>query len=131
MIEAVPQGARVRRDGHIITPSPRPTAKTCDFGEEPTPTIVIPWGHVSTAYYSTSIPNIEVRMAATPRLRTGANIRQFVRKIVGTAFLQWLLKSRIDRMPEGPSEEVPRTGRRVLVGVVTNGRGHRKRAPHN
>lgn len=31
-------------------------------------------------------------------------------------------------MPEGPSEEVLRTGRRILVGVVTNAKGGTARA---
>ena len=31
-------------------------------------------------------------------------------------------------MPEGPSDEVLRTGRRVLVGVVTNANGENARA---
>jgi short subunit dehydrogenase-like uncharacterized protein len=128
MVESVPLGTRVRRDGRIITPSPRPKETTCDFGEGPTPTIVIPWGDVSTAYYSTGIPNIEVRMAATPPLRIAANMPGFVRRILGAPSVQALLKARIDRMSEGPSEEVLRTGRRILVGVVTNARGESARA---
>ena len=128
MIEAVPHGARVRRNGRIVTPSARPSETVCDFGKGPTPTIVIPWGDVSTAYYSTGIRNIEVRMAATPQLRAGANMPGLVRKIVGTPLVQSLLKARINRTPEGPDEEVLRTGHRILVGVVTNARGETARA---
>ena len=47
----------------------------------------------------------------------------FARKIMGTSFVQSMLKAQVDRMPEGPSEEVLRTGKRVLVGVVTTARG--------
>jgi short subunit dehydrogenase-like uncharacterized protein len=128
MMEAVPFGARVRRNGSIIGLSTRPEETTCDFGEGPTATIMIPWGDVSTAYYSTRIPNIEVRMAATRQIRAGANIPQFVRRIMGTSLVQSLLKARIDRMPEGPNEDVLRTGYRILVGIVTNARGETARA---
>jgi short subunit dehydrogenase-like uncharacterized protein len=128
MMEAVPSGARVRREGRIITLSTRPKETTCDFGEGATPTIVIPWGDVSTAYYSTKIPNIEVRMAATPQIRAGANMPHVVRKLVGTSVVQSLLKARIDRMPEGPNEDVLRAGYRVLVGVACNARGQTVRA---
>jgi short subunit dehydrogenase-like uncharacterized protein len=127
MVEGAPLGTRVRRDGRIITP-PRPKETDCDFGEGPKPTIVIPWGDVSTAYYSTRIPNIEVRMAATPPLRMAANMPNFARTIMGTAFVQSLLKARVDRMPEGPSDEVLRSGSRVLIGIVTNGKGESARA---
>jgi short subunit dehydrogenase-like uncharacterized protein len=122
MVEGVALGLRVRRDGRIITPS-RPKETLYDFGEGPKPTIAIPWGDVSTAYYSTGIPNIEIRMAATPPMRVAARLPAFARKIVGTSFMQSLLKSRIDRMPEGPSEEVLRTGNRILIGTVTNAKG--------
>ena len=110
MVEGVALGLRVRRDGRIITP-PRPKETLYDFGEGPRPTIVIPWGDVSTAYYSTGIPNIEIRMAATPPMRVAASLPACARRIVGTSFVQSLLKSQIDRMPEGPSETVLREAR--------------------
>jgi short subunit dehydrogenase-like uncharacterized protein len=39
-----------------------------------------------------------------------------------------MLKARVDRMPEGPSEEVLRSGNRVLIGIVTNSKGEAARA---
>lgn len=127
MVEAVPSGARVRRNGRIVAPSPRPQATPCDFGDGPTPTIVIPWGDVSTAYHSTKIPNIEVRMAATPPMRVAANLPGLARRLIGTSIVQSLLKARIDRMPEGPTDEVLRTGYRILIGVATNAKGETAR----
>jgi short subunit dehydrogenase-like uncharacterized protein len=85
MVEGVPLGLRVRRNGRITEPSPRPKQTTCDFGDGPTSATVIPWGDVSTAYYSTKIPNIEVRMATTPPLRFAANLPGFARRIMGTS----------------------------------------------
>jgi short subunit dehydrogenase-like uncharacterized protein len=128
MVEGLPLGTRVRRDGRIITPSPRPKETTCDFGDGPRSTIVMPWGDVSTAYHSTGIPNIEVRIEATPPMRIAANLPGFVRKIAGTSFVQSLLKARVDRMPEGPSEQVLRSGRTILVGVATGAKGDAARA---
>jgi len=128
MVQGVPLGTRVRRNGRIVTASPRPKATTCDFGDGPIPTIVISWGDVSTAYHSTRIPNIEVRMAATAAMRVAASMPDYVRRIMATSFVQSLLKARIDRMPEGPSEEALRSGRTVLVGVATNANGKTARA---
>jgi len=42
--------------------------------------------------------------------------------------VQSLIKARIDHMPEGPTEDVLRSGYRILVGVVTNARGDIARA---
>jgi short subunit dehydrogenase-like uncharacterized protein len=127
MAEALPQGARVRRNGSIVT-VPRPRQTSCDFGEGPTPTLVLPWGDVSTAYYSTGIPNIEVRMVVAPPLRVAAALPAFARKLAGTSLMQRVLKAQIGRMPEGPSDEILRIGRRVLVGVVSNAKGQSARA---
>jgi short subunit dehydrogenase-like uncharacterized protein len=127
MVESLAKGARVRRDGLIVSVS-RPKETSCDFGEGPVPTLVLPWGDVSTAFYSTGIKNIEIRMAITPPLRIGMSLPGFARRIVGTSLVQSLLKALIARMPEGPSDEVLRTGRRVLVGVVTNASGQSARA---
>ena len=124
MVESIPNGARVRREGRIVTVS-RPKETSCDFGEGPVPTLVLPWGDVSTAYYSTGIKNIEVRMAITPPLRIAMGLPRFARKIAGMPRVQSFLKAQIARMPEGPSDEVLRSGRRVLVGVVTNPKGER------
>jgi short subunit dehydrogenase-like uncharacterized protein len=127
MVEALPKGARVRRDGRILTEH-RPRQTSCDFGDGPIRTLVLPWGDVSTAYYSTGIPNVEVRMAVTPPLRLAAVLPAFARKLAGTPFAQRVLKAQIGRMPEGPSDEVLRTGRRVLVGIATNAKGQTARA---
>ena len=39
--------------------------------------------------------------------------------------MQRLLKSQVDRLPEGPSEAARQTGRAVLVGLARNGRVRR------
>jgi len=126
MVESIARGTRVRRAGRIVKLS-RPAKANCDFGEGPKPTIVIPWGDVSTAYYSTKIPNIEVRMAATPPLRVASLLPDFMRRAIGTPLVQSMLKAQVDRMPEGPSEEVLRSGNSVLIGAVTNSKGEAAR----
>ena len=92
MVESIPNGARVRREGRIMTVS-RPKETSCDFGEGPVPTLVLPWGDVSTAYYSTGIKNIEVRMAVTPPLRIAMGLPRFARKIAGMPLVQSFLKA--------------------------------------
>ena len=63
MIENLHKGGFVRRDG-VITKVPSAWKKmNIDYGEGPELSMTIPWGDVSTAFYSTGIPNIEVYMA--------------------------------------------------------------------
>ena len=61
MIEGLPEGGRIRRDGRIVKVPAAYKIETIPFTEDLSATAVtIPWGDVSTAYYSTGIPNIEV-----------------------------------------------------------------------
>ena len=49
----------VRRDGKLTQVPLFEMRREVDFGRGPRTAINIPWGDVSTAYYSTGIPNIE------------------------------------------------------------------------
>ena len=86
------------------------------------------WGDVSTAYRSTGIPDIEVHFEALPAIRAMARTPAVIKSFLGLGFMQSLLKSQVDRMPEGPSEAARRTGRAVLVGEVRNAAGQTARA---
>lgn len=119
---------RVRRSGRIVTLVGRPAATLCDFGQGPTPTVAISWGDVATAFHTTGILNIEVRMAAGLPLRIAARLPAFARRLAGRPSVQTLLKALIDHMPEGPSEEALRTGRSILIGQASNAKGETVRA---
>ena len=70
MIEHMDRGGRVRREGRILPVPAAWKTRQIDFGRGPRPAVTIPWGDVSTAWYSTRIPNIEVYAAAS-----GAQLR--------------------------------------------------------
>lgn len=59
MIEMLPFGDRVRRDGKLVAPDDGLKTRTIDFGRGPMLATRLTWGDVFTAYYSTGIPNIE------------------------------------------------------------------------
>src|SRR3970282_909888 len=59
-LEHPPRGGRIRRAGVLTRVPLAGKTRLIDFGDGPVPAVTIPWGDVSTAYYSTGIPNIEV-----------------------------------------------------------------------
>ncbi len=66
MIEMMPFGLKIRRDGKIIdAPDPGYTQEI-DFGNRVRTAMRLNWGDVFTAYYTTGIPNIE-NFAAMPK----------------------------------------------------------------
>jgi short subunit dehydrogenase-like uncharacterized protein len=126
MVEGIAQGTRLRRGGKLVTMA-RANEGTCDFGEGPKPTMAVSWGDVATAWRSTGIPDIEVHFEAVPQLRAAARMPGFVKSFLGLKPVQRFLKSRVDRQPEGPTDEERAKGRGVLVGEASNATGERVR----
>jgi short subunit dehydrogenase-like uncharacterized protein len=127
MIEAISVGTRMRRKGRIVSRD-RAAVGTCDFGEGERPTVQVSWGDVATAFHSTGIPSIEVYFEASPAVRAFAHTPWFVKSFLGLGSMQSLLKSQVDRLPEGPSEADRRAGQAVLIGEARNDRGQTVRS---
>ena len=59
MIEALPNRTKVRRDGRLQDAPQEMKTRRIDFGRGPRQAVLLSWGDVFTAYYTTGIPNIE------------------------------------------------------------------------
>ena len=127
MIEAIAAGTRMRRKGRIVSRD-RTQAGSCDFGEGDRPTVQVSWGDVATAFHSTGIPNIDLHFEASPAIKAFAGTPWFVKSFLGLDPIQSLLKSQVDRLPEGPSEADRRVGQAVLVGQARNDQGQTVRS---
>jgi short subunit dehydrogenase-like uncharacterized protein len=127
MVQEIVLGARARRGGRIVTNDP-PELGSCDFGQGLRPAVQIPWGDVSTAFYSTGIQNIEVYAENVQPFKLATRLPGFVRSFIGLELTQSVLKSLIDRLPEGPNDAARRTGQGVLIGVARNASGQAVRS---
>jgi short subunit dehydrogenase-like uncharacterized protein len=61
-VENLHRQGRIRREGKIVQVPPAWQILEQDFGRGPVKVVSVGWGDVSTAYYSTSVPNIETYM---------------------------------------------------------------------
>ena len=95
-------------------------------GEEP---ITSQLGRCRHGVLLTGIPNIEVHFEASPAIVALTRSPAFVNSFLGRGFMQGLLKSQLDRLPEGPSESGAgdRTCRVGWRGAQREGRGVRSR----
>ncbi len=125
-IESMGKGGKIRRNGILESvPSGYKTRKV-NFGEETKLCVTIPWGDVSTAYYSTQIPNIEVYMGVSRSMNFLLKGIKLTQNIIETESLQSFLKNRV---PEGgPSPEERSQNYSLLWGEVKNEQGVYKRA---
>jgi len=69
MIEMIPFGNKVRRNGQLETPPRGEKTRMIDFGSGPVEATMMLWGDIFTAYYSTEIPNIEDYIALPAEMR--------------------------------------------------------------
>jgi len=116
-------GGAVRRKGEIVRVPAAYKTREINFGEFTKNAVTIPWGDVSTAYYSTEIPNIEV-YAALPEAS--------LKKLKLSRYIGWLLKTKLfqnylqKQIPEGgPSAEERASGKTYLWGEASDAQGNR------
>ena len=113
-IESIGAAVRVRREGKIVALA-TPTRRAIDFGDGPEPAVAVGWGDVSTAYYSTGIPDITVFFKATGAAGVLSQIGPLTRGLLATPALQRLMQLLVRTRPEGPSAKERIAGRSVLV----------------
>ena len=117
------RGGAIRKDGKI-TPVPAAwKSREIDFGEVQKMGTTIPWGDVSTAYYSTGIPNIEVYTVIP---------KQNLKLLKASRYLGWLLATRpvqeyLQKQipPGGPSDDERAKGKTYLWGEASDLNGNR------
>src|SRR5690606_22843148 len=82
-----------------------------------------PWGDVSTAYYSTGIPNIEVYMAVPPAQITQMRRMGKLGWLLGAAPVQAALKAYAGWKVKGPTAAQRDADEMQLWGQVTDANG--------
>lgn len=68
-VEGMGTGTRIRREGVLKTEAMGVRSRYIDFGNGKRLAVAFPWGDVSTAYKTTSIPSITVFLAVSPSFR--------------------------------------------------------------
>lgn len=126
-IERLAYGGRVRIQGQLIDVPLAYKTRSINFGNGEKLAITIPWGDISTAYYSTHIPNIEVYIPASKRQIALMKSINCMRWFFGFNFVQKWLKKRASHQ-NGPNSEQRQNQATWIWGEVKNARGACKRA---
>lgn len=114
-------GGTVRRDGRIESVPVAATNRTIDFGRGPRHAVTVPWGDVSTAYYTTGIENIEVYTPMPPRVARLLRLADPITKLLGIGPLKRALQALARRVFEGPSADQRASDRAFIWGEASNG----------
>ena len=125
-IENMHRQGRIRRDGQLVQVPPAWQVLEQDFGRGPVKVVSVGWGDVSTAYYSTGIPNIETYFAF-PRVMINFF---YSMRVLGPLFYNRVAKSMLKSLvntflPPGPNEEKRKKRFATIIGEATDDKGNR------
>lgn len=123
-VENMQRGGMIRRDGKLMPVPPAWSVREQDFGRGPVKTVSIGWGDVSTAYYSTGIPNIETYFAFPGSYINALKFMRVIGPLLYNRPVKNFLKFLINTFtPPGPAEERRKQGFTILMGEVTDKNG--------
>ena len=122
-IENMHRGGMIRQDKELVQVPPAWKMIEVDFGRGPVRVVSIGWGDVSTAYYSTGIPNIQTYMAFPPFAVRLLRAMRAIGPLVYTRPAKWVLKQALYLVRSGPTEQQRRNGFSLIVGEAFNDNG--------
>jgi short subunit dehydrogenase-like uncharacterized protein len=122
MAEGLGQPSAARVNGTIVPVPLGNKAMVVPFSEKKLFCMTIPWGDVSTAYYSTGIPNIETYTATNPKTYKWVKYYKYIGWLLRTEFMKNRLRNKIKSRPAGPSDHRRAKSRSLVWGEVSNGK---------
>lgn len=115
-IEGIDTGGAVRRGGRVKYVPAAWRSRDIDFGRGTRPAVTMPLGDVSTVYYTTGIPDIDVYAASLPPARIALAAHSYASPLLSTRPVQWALERLAELVRTGPSERARKRGSAYLWG---------------
>lgn len=124
-VENMHRQGMIRRDGQLVQVPSAWNVRERDFGRGYTKVVSVGWGDVSTAYYSTGIPNIETYFAFPESVINFLRLMRVIGPLLYNPPMKGLLKLLVDVFLKGPSEERRKSASAIFVGEVIGQKGER------
>jgi short subunit dehydrogenase-like uncharacterized protein len=121
VIEHMDQGGKERRDGEIVDVPVAKRSRRIDFGRGERNAVSIPWGDVSTAYYTTGIENIETYTTMPKLAERSLRLGRVAMPLLGFEPVKRTLQTAVQSTVSGPSERQRDEGACYVWGEATDG----------
>ncbi len=121
--DKIGEGSAARENGKIVRKPLGQKGMWVAFGEAKLFVMSIPWGDISTAYFSTGIANIETYTGIAPKLYRLLKWQWAFNWLLRTNFVRNIIKNKINAKPPGPSDEQRKNSKSFVWGEVTNAAG--------
>ncbi|PSQ16023.1 saccharopine dehydrogenase [Halobacteriales archaeon QS_8_69_73] len=119
-LEHAGAGGRVRRDGEVVEVPLAHRSRYVDFGRGERNAVTVPWGDVSTAYYTTGIENVEVYTAIPEGVERALRLARPLLPLLGAEPVGRVLRS-VAGAAVGPSAAEREAGVGYVWGEATDG----------
>lgn len=122
------EGGAVRREGKIKRVPAAYLTRTVDFGKGEKTAASIPWGDVSTAHFTTGIPDITVYTAMKKKQIRLLKLTNWLSPLLRTSFVRNRIKNWITKNIDGPDKEAREKGKSLIWGRAENKMGESSEA---
>ncbi|MEO7766989.1 MAG: hypothetical protein ABIS01_06165, partial [Ferruginibacter sp.] len=128
MVMGIGEGGAVRQKGKIVKKPLGQKGMWIDFSPltgETTRifTMTIPWGDISTAFFTTCIRNIETYTAVSPKIFALLKLQRAFNWLLKTSLFKNFALKKINERPPGPAAEVRVKSSSLVWGKVQNREG--------
>jgi short subunit dehydrogenase-like uncharacterized protein len=114
----------VRKDHKLVPEAVGKEGRYFQFGDKRRFAMSIPWGDLSTAYWSTGIPNIRVFMATPPSTYQKMKWQWLFNPILRWYWVKNRIQKYVDRNVSGPTEKQRQQGFARAYGEVADAKGN-------
>ena len=128
MVMGLGEGGAVRENGKIVKKPLGHKGMWIDFSvvagkEKKLFAMTIPWGDISTAHFTTAIPNIEVYTGISPKVFKLLKLQGAFNWLLKTSLVRKFANKKINEKPAGPSDEARAKSSSLVWGKVQNLQG--------
>ena len=123
MANKIGEGGAIRKDGKIIRSPLGKKGRWVDFGVKKIFVMSIPWGDISTAHFTTGIPDIESYTGISRKVYYLLKGQSLFNWILRSNFIRNHFKKKINKRPAGPSDEQRSKAISLVWGQATNATG--------
>lgn len=116
VIEGIEDGGMIRRDGDLVDVPTAWHTREIDFGRGPRPAVTMPMGDVSTAHYTTGVPNVEVYAVMPQPARLALKAHRYLAPVLAATPVRRTLKTIAGYLREGPSKRARQRGSAYIWG---------------
>ncbi len=117
------EGGAARENGKIVRKPLGEKGMWLHFEGKPYHVMTIPWGDVSTAYFTTGIPNIETYTGMKPAVYRLLKLQFLFNWLLRTRLVRTYIQGKINARPAGPTDEQRARAKTYVWGKVQNAVG--------